>query len=108
LFDHVIKEFEVGYAEFSHLLENLLNVKMTQLWQVLVQVLWDGFTGRFQDCVPLQAVEVFWQRDLVHYQVVLHSVVKELLKKTLYGFFGLLLSVGDQKDVIDFLGNVKK
>lgn len=41
LLDHAIEKLEVGNAEFTHLLEDLLDVEVTQLGQVLVQVLGD-------------------------------------------------------------------
>ncbi len=60
MFDHVFEKLQVGDVELTHLLENLFDVQMAQLGEVLVQVLWNGLTRWFYDCVPLDAVEVIW------------------------------------------------
>jgi hypothetical protein len=75
LADVVVEVLETRAVELADLLEALLELEQLELGQVLVEVLGDGAAGRLEHRVPVCPVVVTRERDLVHYQGVLHAMV---------------------------------
>ena len=77
--DVVVKILKSRAIEFSDLLKAFFELNKLQFWQVLMQVLGNGFPGGLEDCVPVVPVEVARQRDFVHDEGVLHLLLLYLV-----------------------------
>lgn len=75
LADVVVKILKSWAIEFSNLFKAFFELNQLQFGQILVEVFGNGFSGGFEDSVPVVSVEVARQRDFVHDERVLHLLL---------------------------------
>lgn len=75
LADVVVEILQTRTVELADLLEAFLEFEQLELGQVLVEVFGDGAASGLEDRVPVGAVVVTRQWDLVHYEGVLHAML---------------------------------